>query len=235
MGAVRDSEADDVQHAGPGVVPLLARWHILADMSGRRVAQKSSERNLALTILVVGTLAAVASLFGGIWFVRGGALVAVVMAFVAVGVAWRELERERAAHQEEVKRQVALRVEQSERHHGDSMAMLDRFAHRVDNLKSVIATQRRQLSAANAELSSMRGNAVWLRGEIAERQSRIDGLTARLVDLEAEQSGNVIDLPRHGAPSDPRVEDLWDDGEHPTMVNLSRVQLDAFEESRLRA
>ena len=161
---------------------------------------------------------------------------AVVMAFVAVGIAWRELERERSAHQEEVRRQVSLRVEQSDKHHGDSMAMLDRFAHRVDNLKTVIATQRRQLGAANAELSSMRGNSVWLRGEIAERQSRVDALTARLADIETQQSDNVIDLPRRGAAShDPRVEDLWDDGEHPTMVNLARIQLDAFEESRLQA
>ena len=205
-------------------------------MAGRRVGKKSSERNIALTILVVGSLATVASLFGGIWFVRGGALVAVAMAFVAVGIAWRELERERSAHREEVRRQVALRVEQSEKHHGDSMAMLDRFGERVDNLKSVIATQRRQLGAANAELSSMRGNSVWLRGEIAERQSRVDALTAHLAVIEASQTDNVIDLPRHGAASrDPRVEDLWADGEHPTMVNLGRIQLDAFEESRLQA
>ena len=205
-------------------------------MAGRRVVQKSSERNLALTILIVGTLATVASLFGGIWFVRGGALVAVVMAFVAVGIAWRELERERSAHREEVRHQVALRVEQSDKHHGDSMAMLDRFGDRVDNLKAVIATQRRQLGAANAELSSMRGNSVWLRGEIAERQSRVDALTARLIDLETKHADNVIDLPRHGtASSDPKVEDLWADDEHPTMVNLAAIQLDAFEESRLQA
>lgn len=205
-------------------------------MAGRRVAQKTSERNLALTILIVGTLATVLSLFGGIWFVRAGAVVAVVMACVAVGVVWRELERERISHQEEVRRQIALRVEQSDKHHGDSMAMLDRFADRVDNLKSVIATQRRQLGAANAELSSMRGNSVWLRGEIAERQSRVDAMSARLAEIESQQSGNVIALPRHGTASrDPRVEDLWDNGEHPTMVDLGRIQLDAFEESRLPA
>ncbi len=205
-------------------------------MVGRRVAQKSSERNLALTILIVGTLAVAASLFGGIWFVRGGALVAVVMAVVAVAVVWRELERERVAHQEEVRRQVALRVEQSSKHHGDAMDMLDRFNDRAANLKSVIATQRRQLGAAHAELSSMRGNSVWLRGEIAERQSRIDALHARLADAEVQQSTNVIPLSRHGSASrDPRVEDLWDDGEHPTMVDLARIQLDVFEEARLQA
>lgn len=205
-------------------------------MAGRRVAKKSSERNLALTILIVGTLAAVASLFGGIWFVRAGAVVAVVMAFAAVLVVWREMERERSLHQEEVKRQVALRVAQADRHHGDSMAMMDRFSGRVDNLKAVVVALRRQLGAANSELSSMRGNSVWLRGEIAERQSRIDSLTKRLADIEAEQSANIIALPRYGtARLDPKAEDLWNDDEHPTMVDLATVQLDLFEDSRLQA
>ena len=187
--------------------------------------------------MVVGTLAAVASLFGDIWFVRAGAVVAIVMAFAAAGLAWRELGRERALHQEEVRRQVALRVAQADRHHGDSMAMLDRFNARVDNLKSVIATLRRQVGSANAELSSMRGNSVWLRGEIAERQSRIDALTARLAEVEAEQGeANIIQLPRHGAASlDPKADDLWDADEHPTMVDLAKVQFDIFDEARLQA
>lgn len=204
-------------------------------MAGRRISPKSSERNLALTILIVGTVAAVASLFGGIWFVRAGAIVAVAMAFIAVGLAWRELDRERKVHQEEVRHQVALRVDQFAKHHGDSLAMLDRFNSRAESLRSVIATQRRQLGAAHAELSSMRGNSVWLRGEIAERQSRIDGLSTRLSELEAQQSGNIIPLPRYGSARDPRVEDLWDDGEHPTMVDLARIQLDDFDEARLQA
>lgn len=205
-------------------------------MAGRRIAKKSSDRNLALTILVVGTLAAVASLFGDIWFVRAGAVVAIAMAFAATALAWRELERERSAHQEEVHRQVALRVTQADKHHADALAMLERFNGRTENLKSVIATLRRQVGSANAELSSMRGNSVWLRGEIAERQSRIDALTARLAELEARKDDNIIPLPRHGvAALDPRVEDLWDEDEHPTMVDLAKLQLDDFEESRLQA
>ncbi|MGV8845023.1 hypothetical protein [Tessaracoccus sp.] len=189
-----------------------------------------------MTILVVGTLATVASLFGGIWFVRAGAVVAVLMAFVAVVVAWRELDRERAAHREEVRRQVALRVAQADRHQGDSLAMIERFTSRIDNLKSVIATLRRQVGSANSELSSMRGNSVWLRGEIAERQSRIDALTARLVEAEAQQFANVIALPRHAGRSlDPRAEDLWEADEHPTMVDLAKVQFNLFNEVRLQA
>ncbi|MDO5737331.1 MAG: hypothetical protein Q4P15_12740 [Propionibacteriaceae bacterium] len=205
-------------------------------MPGQRIAKKSTERTLALTILVVGTLAAVASLFGGIWFVRAGAVVAVAMALIAVGLVWREMERERHHHQEEVRRQVALRVSQADAHHGDALAMIDRFNSRVDNLKSVIAKLRRQLGAANSELSSMRGNSVWLRGEISERQSRIDALTARLAVLENQQATNVIPLPRRStATLDPRAEDLWAQGEHPTMVDLAKVQLDVFEETLLRA
>lgn len=114
--------------------------------------------------------------------------------------------------------------------------MLERFNGRTENLKSVIATLRRQVGSANAELSSMRGNSVWLRGEIAERQARIDALTARLAELETPQDDNIIQLPRQSAATlDPRVEDLWDEDEHPTMVDLATLQLHDFEDTRLQA
>ena len=38
------------------------------------------------------------------------------------------------------------------------------FNDRIDNLKSVVLKLRRQLAAAQSEMSSMRGNAAWLRG-----------------------------------------------------------------------
>ena len=55
-----------------------------------------------------------------IWVVRVGAVIALLMAVAAVSVAWMELKRERAEHREEIKRQVAIRVEQDERQLGRS-------------------------------------------------------------------------------------------------------------------
>ena len=48
-----------------------------------------------------------------IWVVRVGAVIALLMAVAAVSVAWMELKRERAEHREEIKRQVAIRVEKA--------------------------------------------------------------------------------------------------------------------------
>lgn len=198
-------------------------------MAGRHAASSSKERNLALTILGVGTFIVLASMLGGVWVVRAGALLAIGMAFAAVMVAWSELHRERAEHQAEVRRQVALRKEQSERHRADSVAMIERFTGRAEKLQQIIEHLRRQLGAANSELSSMRGNAAWLRSEVSERQARIDGLTARIAELEAELAAaieeetteNVVELPT--PPVATSEEELWAEGEDPTMVHLSRV------------
>lgn len=203
-------------------------------MAGRHVATPSSERRIALTILIVGTVVSLASLLGGVWIVRGGVLLAILMAFAAVAVARKQLVRERDEHAHEIKEQVAARVALSERHHSDSVAMIERFGARTDNLKAVIANLRRQLGAANAELSSMRGNAVWLRAEVAERQARIDALTTRITELEAEHSEKLVLLPRHGSAAalHPSAEDIWGEDEHPTMVDLAKLQLDGLPEIR---
>ena len=193
-------------------------------MAGRRASQKSSERTLALTILGVGTAVSVASLLGDVWIVRAGLAVAVVMAFAAVGVAWRELKSERERHAVEMKHEVALRSQQATRFHEESVAMIGRFNARAENLQSVIAKLRSQLGAARSELSTMRGNAVWLRAEVAERQSRIEALEIRIAELEAEDTANIVSLPRHVVS--PSIDDIWGENEHPTMVDLAKLNLD---------
>lgn len=196
-------------------------------MAGRRVAPKSSERTIALAILAVGTVASLATLFGSQWVTRAGVVLALVMAFVGVWIAGRELAHERARHAEEMKHEIALRAQQADRFHHESVAMIGRFNARAENLQGVIAKLRGQLGAAKSELSSMRGNAVWLRGEVAERQACIDALELRIAELEAEAQSNVVMLPRHSQVR-PSVEDVWGADEHPTMVDLTKLNLDGL-------
>ena len=197
-------------------------------MSGRHVAKSSSERSIAIGILSVGSLVVLGSLLGGIWVVRAGAVVALVMAVAAVSVAWMELKRERTEHREEIKRQVAIRVEQAERHHAESVAMIDRFNERAQNLKSMIAKLRRQLGAANSELSTMRGNSAWLRGEVAELEERL--AAEEEARQEIEESSNIVELPRY-AKGEKAIE-LWiSDDEHPTMVDLAKLNMAHYDES----
>lgn len=207
-------------------------------MVGRRVAHKSSERTIALTILIVGTLVSLASMLGNVWVVRGGVVVALLMAFATVYVVWRQLRTERAVHAEELKHEVKLRSQQAERHHEESVAMIERYNARAENLKAVIAKLRSQLGAAKSELSSMRGNSAWLRAEVAERQARIDALEQRIAELEAERAfedtGNIVELPGR-SELHPSIEEIWGEDEHPTMVDLAKLNLDAVLELRKHA
>lgn len=205
----------------------------IESMAGRRT-QQQTERTIALSILGIGTAVSLASLFGGVWIVRAGVALAIIMAVSATYVALRQLRNERTVHRAEVARQLELRNRLVEQHHADSVAMLDRFTYRTENLCSQIDTLRRQLSAAKGELSTMRGNSAWLRGEVAERQARIVALSERVAELEAQlstqdldQEDSLVTMPRHGAAAlQPNVDDIWSDDEHPTMVDLSSLQLD---------
>lgn len=202
-------------------------------MAGRRAASKSSERTVAVAILAVGTVASLASLLGGVWVVRAGVVVAVAMALAAFWFASRELAAERARHATEMKHEVTLRAQQASRFHEESVAMIGRFNARAENLQAVIAKLRSQLGAAKSELSSMRGNAVWLRAEVAERQARIEQLKARIAELESEEITNIQRLPRNAVR--PSIDDIWGEEEHPTMVDLAKLNLDELPDLRMRA
>lgn len=191
-------------------------------MAGRRATKQTHERTIALTILAVGTIASLASMLGDVWALRAGVVVAIAMAFAAVFVVLRQLKLERASMAEELKVQAELRGRQAERHHQESVAMIDRYNARAENLRNVIAKLRTQLASARSELSAMRGNAAWLRGEVAERQARVEALEKRIAELEAEETANIVEMPRSAIS--PSIEDIWVSGEHPTMVNLTTLK-----------
>lgn len=204
-------------------------------MAGQHAAAPSRERRTAWAILVVGTAVSVASLFGTVWLVRVGVVLAIGMAFFAVAVAWRQLERERREHLDQIREQVALRVALSETHHSESFAMIERFSVRAENLKALVASLRRQLALAHAELSTMRGNAVWLRAEVAERQATIDQLAARLTQSQ-DGEDVLVQMPRRGvAALQPSSQDIWGTDEHPTVVNLQKLTAEGLPELRLQA
>lgn len=111
--------------------------------------------------------------------------------------------------------------------------MISRFNARAENLQSVIAKLRGQLAAARSELGSMRGNAAWLRAEVAERQARVEVLETRIAHLEAEETANIVVLPRNAVR--PSIEDIWGEDEHPTMIDLAKLNLDVLPELRREA
>lgn len=199
-------------------------------MAGRHVASSKNERTTALLILGIGAVAAFASMLGNVWVVRAGVLVAVVMATIALYVSFHEVKRIREEHSAALRRESEIRMKLSDKHHADSVAMIDRFNARAENLNQIIVKLRSQLGAAKSELSSMRGNAAWLRAEVAERQARIDELTARIAELEAQRDeeaaeDSIVELPERQALY-PQVDDVWGEEEHPTIIDLSKLHID---------
>lgn len=172
-----------------------------------------------------------------------GVGVALLFSFVSVGFAWRELENARKAHRGEVKALLNASREVADRQHRESLEMLDRFDERANQLKSTVQRLTSQLGAAHAELASMRGNNVWLRGEVAERQARIDALTSRIAELEAaraEATGKLLVLPKREvcdpeAQLLPTAEELWADGNHPTVVDLTMLSFPVLLDERKQA
>lgn len=219
---------------------LKFRYH--DPVSGKRQADRSVERRITFAVLVVGSIASIALAFGPEWMVRIGVGVALVMAFVSVALSWRELERVHAAHRIELKALYSASMEQANRHHQESLAMVERFDARAEQLKETINRVTSELAAARSELSTMRGNGAWLRGEIAERQSRIFALESRISELETAREDardNLIQLPRYGADVSqedlPTAEELWSDGNHPTVVDLRMLAFPEVFEVRKQA
>lgn len=192
--------------------------------------------------MIVGTIVVGAMAFGPIWFVRAGVVLSLLMAAASVYFAWREVDALTRAHQLELKGIVAANREESRRRHQESLEMIDRFEDRAGLLNGNLQRVTAALGSAHAELATMRGNAVWLRGEVAERQSRIDALNERIADLEAkrdEAEAEVLALPRYGVASNrellPTAEELWADGNHPTIVDLTVLAFPEVREERLQA
>lgn len=197
-------------------------------MTGRRVADRNSERPAALIILGIGAAAALASMFGSVWVVRAGVVVALAMGALAVWAVYRQIDGIRKEHALQLRHEVQLRIKAIDKHHADSVALIERFNARAEGLNNVIQKLRAQLAAAKAELSAMRGNAAWLRAEVADRQARIDELTARVEQLEQRE----LEIAQRQA--DPKVEDLWGSDEPPTIIDLKRLQIQEVLEERAR-
>lgn len=188
--------------------------------------------------MTVGTIVLGAMAFGPLWMVRTALGLAIAMAFASVFLAWREVEHITKAHQVELKAVMAASREQAERRHRESLEMIDRFVERSTQLSANVQRITAELGAAHSELATMRGNSVWLRGEVAERQARIDALTERVAELESQAEAaeaEVLALPRYGTSSAralPSAEELWADGNHPTVVDLNAISFPVLDERK---
>lgn len=204
-------------------------------------------------VLACGAVLSLAAAFGPLWFVRVGVVLAIAAGVVALVLAAREIRRRQFAAEREKAQIVRDQVAASSAERRESARTLqtmssynERADRRTTALRSDIEQLRGQLQSLLGEngrlasdLSSLRGDNAALKLALGDRDTELLGLRRDLAAREAElqllQDGNaeVLDLPRRAAvdadrdASDwdriPTAEELWADGNHPTVVDLQKL------------
>ncbi|RCK69186.1 hypothetical protein DT076_12690 [Desertihabitans brevis] len=216
-----------------------------------------SGRTLSIAVFAVGAVVAVAAAFGTEWIIRAGLAVAVLAGGLALLLAWRAaaraLRQQRERHAETLRAQVSAHRDEVRTERANTMAVLDtleeRFAnqrkhtevleHRVTTLRSQVADLRHQIARLLPEVSTLRGDKAALTAQVAERDATLVELRAELARREAElvslSGGEVVHHPRM-LDQLPTAEQIWADGDHPTVIDLRAVNgLEFDEQSRKQA
>lgn len=215
---------------------------------GRQTLLKTSQ-----VVLACGAVLSLAAAFGPVWVVRAGVLLAIVAGVVALVLAARELRRRQFQAEREkaqiVRDQVAV-VSAERRESGRTLQAMSDYNARADErateLRATIGQLREQLQSLVGEngrlagdLSSLRGDNAALTMALSDRDGELLRLRRDLAAREAElenlraSEAEVLDLPRRAATetghdnSDwdriPTAEELWADGNHPTVVDLQKL------------
>ena len=154
-------------------------------------------------VLITGTVAAAAAAAGTLWMVRLGVAAAISAALLACAFAWRELNSARHAHADAMLKAArehgaALTEERSR-----NAAVVDALGTRIFDASKVIERQRMRMAAQRLEISGLKEDRVYLRGEVEYRVKVISTLreTVREQEVElitppAELDAEVHHMPR---------------------------------------
>jgi hypothetical protein len=154
-------------------------------------------------VLITGTVAAAAAAAGTLWMVRVGVATAISAALLACAFAWRELNSARHAHADAMLKAArehgaALTEERSR-----NAAVVDALGTRIFDASKVIERQRMRMAAQRLEISGLKEDRVYLRGEVEYRVKVISALreTVREQEVElitppAELDAEVHHMPR---------------------------------------
>jgi len=215
---------------------------VLTQQSGARAARPSGLRRASGFVLVVGSVLAAIAAFGPIWIVRAGVAVAVATAVLACVLAYRQLFVVRRQHAEESlsasrRHGAALREERSH-----NASVVDALSDRLSYAGEVIQGQRVIIAKLQSTVSSLNGDTVHLRGEIAHRETVISSLRETVRSREAElialhsdgeehPGADVHHMPRRVLAEHestwadaPDADELWGDGSYPTVVDLKMLE-----------
>jgi hypothetical protein len=140
------------------------------------------------TVLVVGSVLALAAAAGPLWLVRVGVVVAVATTVVTSVLAWKELAAARRRH--------AHRLLVGDKRHGDALReertrnaeVVDALSERLSSTGMVVAGQRTVITQLRGEVGVLTTERDQLRDQVAER----DGLLGILrLDLREQEAALV--------------------------------------------
>lgn len=211
--------------------------------AGRRSAASPLRRASSL-VLIAGAVLAILAAFGPIWVVRAGIAIALIAGFIAIRYAWRELKQ---AHEEAGQKSL----EQLRSHNTLLSAERQRTNEVISTLREHNEADAERLvdlqvtvGRLRTQISTLRGDHAALQNDLAQRDQRISQLQATLAERVAElqefrnesEDAEILAIPRYAAVADwdalPSAEDLWSDGNHPTVVDLQKLAYPSVTEQK---
>ena len=202
-----------------------------------RQAKPTRLRRASEIVLVSGTVLAVMAAFGPGWSVRAGIGVSVAAAVLACVFAWRELNSARRGHAKAMLAALQEHGRQLTEERTRNAAVVDTLSGRIVDARTVIEKLRVMVAELKMQVSGLRGDTVYLAGEVSHRENVISALRdtvrareAELISLREEDDCEVHHMPRrvlaeHESKWDdiPGVDELWGDGNHPTVFDLKMI------------
>lgn len=202
-----------------------------------RQAKPTTLRRASEIVLVSGTVLAVIAAFGPGWSVRVGIGVSVAAAVLACAFAWRELSSARRGHAKAMLSALQEHGRQLTEERTRNAAVVDTLSGRIADARTVIEKLRVMVAELKMQVSGLRGDTVYLAGEVGHRENVISALRdtvrareAELISLRDEDDCDVHHMPRrvlaeHESKWDdiPGVDELWGDGSHPTVFDLKMI------------
>ena len=202
-----------------------------------RQAKPTTLRRASEIVLVSGTVLAVIAAFGPGWSVRVGIGVSVAAAVTACAFAWRELTAARRGHAKAMLAALQEHGRQLTEERTRNAAVVDTLSGRIADARAVIEKLRVMVAELKMQVSGLRGDTVYLAGEVSHRENVISALRetvrareAELISLRDEDDCEVHHMPRrvlaeHESKWDdiPGVDELWGDGNHPTVFDLKMI------------
>ena len=208
---------------------------VTSPAAGSRGLKASPLRRISEIVLVVGTVAAAAAASSGsVWFVRLGVATAITAALVACAFAWRELNTARHTH--------AQAMLKATREHGEALtedrtrnaAVVHTLRLRISDAGKLIEKQRVTIALQRQQISSLRDDRAYLKGEVAYREKVISALRetvrereAELIVLRDEPDAEIHHMPRRVLAEH---ESVWrelsaTDELHPTEMDFTVIEM----------